>query len=115
MSSSPIHFSSSNIEERDRELENTIGNLCVAEFQVFRLRNRVADFTKTANAASSYIYKHKDKWYKININVETFDPETENNNKTVELTEPEEHEQVEHTTGFAVNTTSDRADYVQVP
>lgn len=64
------------LEERDRELENLVGNLMIAEYQVNKLRDRVTDkigdrFSHgVGKRMSSYMFKNNGKWVKISINVE---------------------------------------------
>lgn len=62
-------------EERDLELENVIGNLMIAQYQVDKLRSRLAErvggYGSAANKkASSHIFKHNAKWYKITVRVD---------------------------------------------
>lgn len=63
-------------EARDQELENTVGNLLIAEYQVNKLRDRVTDKIgnrlshKTHKGESTYMFKNDDRWVKISINVE---------------------------------------------
>jgi hypothetical protein len=51
--------------------ENIVGNLLVAEYQVNRLRGRLTDIvsgyraTIKNNKASTHIFKHNNRWYKI--------------------------------------------------
>jgi hypothetical protein len=43
--------------ERDLELENIVGNLLIAEYQVEKLRGRLVDtISKKGSKASSYVY-----------------------------------------------------------
>ena len=64
-----------NIEEqRDLELENIIGNLMIAQYQVDKLRSRLSDtingFGSMSNKkASVHVFKHNEKWYKISTKV----------------------------------------------
>jgi hypothetical protein len=59
-------------EKRDLELENLVGNLLIAQFQVERLKDKISD-----NLVGSYkrgkstesTYKHKGNWFKISISV----------------------------------------------
>jgi hypothetical protein len=67
-------------EERDPELENIIGNLMIAEYQVDRLRTRLSDrfskyygLTTGSKNTSTHLFKHSNKWYKISISVEETD------------------------------------------
>jgi hypothetical protein len=66
--------------ERNIELENTVGNLMVAEYQVDRLRTRLSDnfrtstFLKTGSGTnkkgSTHVFKHNNKWYKVSVKIE---------------------------------------------
>ena len=64
-----------NIEEqRDLELENIIGNLMIAQYQVDKLRSRLSEtingFGSMSNKkASVHVFKHNEKWYKISTKV----------------------------------------------
>ena len=93
MSSSPIPFSKDN-KERNRELENTIGNLYVAEYQLHRLRERLKNHLERN---TTFTYKHDNKWYKVTTSVEEFDPEAEQQKKEP-VHEPVESERAH---GFA--------------
>jgi hypothetical protein len=62
-------------EERDLELENIIGNLMIAQYQVDKLRSRLSEriggYGSASNKkASTNIFKHNDKWYKISMRVD---------------------------------------------
>jgi hypothetical protein len=62
-------------EERDIELENIIGNLMIAQYQVDKLRSRLSEriggYGSASNKkASTNIFKHNDKWYKISMRVD---------------------------------------------
>ena len=74
-------------EKRDLDLENVIGNLFIAEYQVDRLRTRLAKIVygygygygydydygpqmSNNNKASTHIFKHNNKWYKISLRIE---------------------------------------------
>ncbi len=66
-------------EERNIELENTVGNLMVAEYQVDRLRNRLIDNIRggilktgsgTNKKGSTHVFKHNNKWYKVSVKIE---------------------------------------------
>jgi hypothetical protein len=65
----------SNIEEeRDLELENIVGNLMIAQYQVDKLRSRLTErvggYRSASNKkASTHIFKHNDNWYKVTIKV----------------------------------------------
>jgi hypothetical protein len=67
-------------EERNIELENTVGNLMVAEYQVDRLRTRLSDNihgstglktgSGTNKKGSTHVFKHNNKWYKVSVKIE---------------------------------------------
>jgi hypothetical protein len=62
-------------EQRDIELENIIGNLMIAQYQVDKLRSRLSEriggYGSTSNKkTSTNIFKHNDKWYKISMRVD---------------------------------------------
>jgi hypothetical protein len=61
-------------ERRDLDLENIAGNLFIAEYQVDRLRTRLANLVygygpkmSNNNKASTHVFKHNNKWYKISL------------------------------------------------
>ena len=66
-------------EKRDLELENIVGNLLIAEYQVDRLRNRLADLVSRyrpqmmKNNASTLVFKHNNKWFKLSLRTEETD------------------------------------------
>ena len=63
-------------EKRDLELENIVGNLFIAEYQVDKLRTRLADSfygyrpRMSNNKASTHVFKHNNKWYKLSLRVD---------------------------------------------
>ena len=62
-------------EERDLELENIMGNLMIAQYQVDKLRSRLSErvggYGSASNKkASVHIFKHNDKWYKVTVRVD---------------------------------------------
>jgi hypothetical protein len=67
-------------EKRDLELENIVGNLLIAEYQVDRLRTRLADVVSgyrsqlMKNNASTHIFKHNNKWYKLSLRIDDVNP-----------------------------------------
>jgi len=69
-----------NEEKRDVELENLVGNLLIAQYQVERLKDKISE-----NLLDSYkhlkktefVYKHKMDWFKISINVSQVDNKPE--------------------------------------
>jgi hypothetical protein len=63
------------LERRDIELENVVGNLMIAEYQVEKLRGRVTEKIGrygygTDKKVSSHMFKHDNKWFKISVKVE---------------------------------------------
>ena len=74
-------------EVRNRELENIVGNLLIAEYQVAKLRDRVIDRIgnslphKARKGISTYMFKNNDKWIKISINVEEMAIDKHNDDK----------------------------------
>jgi hypothetical protein len=63
-------------EKRDLDLENIVGNLFIAEYQAEKLRTRLADLVygyrpkMSNNKASTQIFKHNNKWYKLSLRVD---------------------------------------------
>lgn len=67
--------SSKIVEEREQELENIIGNLLIADYQVERLRSRLTEKIRELTSSSSknksaYTFKHNGKWYRVSIRVD---------------------------------------------
>jgi hypothetical protein len=66
-------------EKRDQELENIVGNLLIAEYQVDKLRTRLADLVDgfrpemSNNKASTHIFKYNNKWYKLSLKIDKTD------------------------------------------
>jgi hypothetical protein len=66
-------------EKRDLELENIVGNLLIAEYQVDRLRSRLAELVDgyrpqmKNNKASTLVFKHNNKWYKLSLRIDETD------------------------------------------
>lgn len=63
------------LEKRDIELENIVGNLMIAEYEVEKLRTRVTEkIGRYGYAAdkkvSSHMFKHDRRWFKISVKVE---------------------------------------------
>ena len=63
------------LEKRDIELENIVGNLMIAEYQVEKLRARVTERISSYGYSpdkkvSSHMYKHDRRWFKISVKVE---------------------------------------------
>ena len=62
-------------EERDLELENIVGNMMIAQYQVDKLRSRLSEriggYGSASNKkASVHVFKYDDKWYKVTTRVE---------------------------------------------
>ena len=63
-------------QTRDIELENIVGNLLIADYQVEKLRDRVVDkiggrYTRLVDKKqSTHIFKSNGSWVKVSINVE---------------------------------------------
>jgi len=73
------------VEERERELENIIGNLLIADYQVQRLRSRLAEkiggvHPASPNNKSAYTFKHNGKWYRVSVRVDEMDTAEKNSN-----------------------------------
>jgi hypothetical protein len=66
-------------EKRDLELENIVGNLLIAEYQVDKLRTKLADLVDgfrpemRFNKASTQVFKHNNKWYKLSLRIDETD------------------------------------------
>jgi hypothetical protein len=61
--------------DRDRELENVVGNLMIAQHQVDKLRTkltgRIGGYYHLHNIrTSAFAFKDNEKWYKISIRVD---------------------------------------------
>lgn len=67
---------SADAEDRDKDLENIIGNLLVAEYQVDKLRCRLADkispsySSMQAKNSSAYSFNVGSKWYRVSVKIE---------------------------------------------
>jgi hypothetical protein len=65
-------------EKRDLELENVVGNLLIASYQVEKLRTRLADLADgfrpesemRFNKSSAHIFKHNNRWYKLSLRID---------------------------------------------
>jgi hypothetical protein len=73
-------------EKRDLDLENIVGNLLIDEYQVDKLRTRLAKLVygydydydygpqmSNNNKASTHVFKNNKKWYKISLRVDATD------------------------------------------
>ena len=74
-------------EERDLELENIIGNLMIAQYQVDKLRSRLSERISgygsiSYKKGSVHVFKHNEKWYKVSTKVEEVTLNNSNNNAT---------------------------------
>jgi predicted transcriptional regulator len=63
--------------EKNRELENVVGNLLVAEYQVDRIKQRIIDkITSWYDAKSikdnrsTFVFWSNEKWYRVSLEVE---------------------------------------------
>jgi hypothetical protein len=61
--------------DRDRELENVVGNLMIAQYQVDKLRSklagRIGGYYYLHNIkTSAFTFKHNQNWYKVSIRVD---------------------------------------------
>ncbi|HZD34451.1 MAG TPA: hypothetical protein VE130_04545 [Nitrososphaeraceae archaeon] len=61
--------------DRDIELENIIGNLMIAEYQVDKLQSRLSERvgglgSGSNRKSSSFVFKKNDKWYRVRLYVE---------------------------------------------
>jgi hypothetical protein len=74
-------------EKRDLDLENIVGNLFIAEYQVDKLRTRLADLVygyrprMSNNKASSHVFKCNNKWYKISLRIDETDATSDKDGK----------------------------------
>jgi len=67
------------MDDRDLELENIIGNLMIAQYQTDKLRSRLGERVGGYGSASNkktsaFVYKHNDHWYKITTRVDEYNP-----------------------------------------
>jgi hypothetical protein len=67
-------------EKRDFELENLVGNLLIAQYQVERLKEKVSHNLRTGDESkiSQNLFKYKNNWYRISINVDQVDLDDKN-------------------------------------
>jgi hypothetical protein len=68
------------LEKRDIELENLVGNLLIGQYQVERLKERVSENLNTGDRSkiSQNLFKYKNNWYRITINVDQVDLDDKN-------------------------------------
>jgi hypothetical protein len=64
--------------DRDRELENLLGNLMIAQYQVQKIRSklagRIGGYYRLHNIkTSAFAFKYNKKWYKVSIRVDERD------------------------------------------
>lgn len=57
-------------KERDEELENILGNLLVAKYQVMRLEDKLTNRVGNGHPNSTFIFRHGEAWYKVSINID---------------------------------------------
>ena len=67
-------------EKRDLDLENVVGNLFIDEYQVGKLRTRLANLfyhygigMSNNNITSTHVFKHNNKSYKISLIIDETD------------------------------------------
>src|SRR5215216_3043079 len=80
-------------EKRDLKLENIIGNLFIDEYQVDKLQIRLTNLVcsydydydygyrpqmSNNNKASTHVFKHNNKWYKVSFRVQEETDATDN-------------------------------------
>ena len=62
--------------DRDRELENIVGNLMIAQYQVQKIRSKLTGkiagyYHHIHNIKNSaFTFKHNENWYKVSIRVD---------------------------------------------
>lgn len=56
-------------KERNIELENILGNMLVAKYQVFRLEEKLAWIARTENDSTFIFRDSNGEWYKVSVNV----------------------------------------------
>ena len=63
------------LRKRNIELENWVGNLLIGQYQVERLKERVSQNLNTGDRCkiSQNLFKYKNNWYRITINVDQVD------------------------------------------
>ena len=68
------------LEKKDIELENLVGNLLIAQYQVEWLKERVSQNLNTGDRSkiSQNLFKYKNNWYRITINVDQVDLDDKN-------------------------------------
>ena len=76
---------------RDLELENIVGNLMIAEYQVDRLQQRLSEHVRgvryrsfNSMKSSAHTFKYDGKWYKLSIKVEELSLDSSRHNDSVE-------------------------------
>ena len=64
----------SEVSERDQELENLLGNLLIAEYQVDKLKGRLVERLESQSrlqkSSSTFIFKQNDRWYRIALKID---------------------------------------------
>jgi hypothetical protein len=79
-------------EKRDLELENVVGNLLIATYQVDKLRMRLADLVDgfrpkmSNNKVSTHMFKHNNKWYKLSLRTDETDATSAKDNEQNKFT-----------------------------
>jgi hypothetical protein len=97
LSHSPFFNSNSTKENdtRQKEFENSLGNLLVAEYQVFRLRERIKNHLGTTGILESeFMFKVGNQWFRVNVSAQK-QPIIKNESEKEITTHP--------TTGFSLS------------
>ena len=56
--------------DRDAELENLLGNLLVAKYQVARLEDKLTNRVGNGHSDSKFMFKHGERWYQVTIHID---------------------------------------------
>ncbi len=71
----PMNVPKKEKPDRDEQLENLLGNLLVAKYQVARLEDKVTQRVYDGYKKSTFVFKNNDTWYKVSINIDKQEPE----------------------------------------
>jgi hypothetical protein len=81
-------------KDRNKEFENAMGNLLVAEYQVYRLRERIKNFLASDGVrVSDFMFKVGDEWFRVSISAQK---------QSAEGGQEEDEKDLTPTTGFAL-------------
>jgi hypothetical protein len=56
--------------DRNADLENILGNYLITQYQLERLEKMLADHIEYSASSSKFMFKHKDRWYNVDMRVE---------------------------------------------